>query len=326
MTPAQLSRTIRQVLCRALPDDHGSARDVRGLQEVRVVVESPPRRGGGDYATGAAFQAAARSGRTPREVAELVCRELSRPALPVPPPNLGHPSHSADYLGHPSHAADATEFSGSCGPACPAEGARGGSIAEARVVGDGFVNVTLTGAGRAALVRSLVAGRPGGVPGPAAELGLDAEPTDTPGRDIPRWAELTGESPASLAVRTERASSLFRVQYAHARCCAWLRNGRRLGIRPAAREIGAEPLAPAGRTLLALLADCARITAPGPLARHLDAVAGAFGVFESACVPLPRGEEKPGAAHRGRLALAEATGAVLAGGLSRLGVTAPAHL
>jgi arginyl-tRNA synthetase len=41
---------------------------------------------------------------------------------------------------------------------------------------------------------------------------------------------------------------------------------------------------------------------------------------------LPQGEEKPSAAHRARLALAEAAGAVLAGGLSLLGIDAPEHL
>jgi arginyl-tRNA synthetase len=41
---------------------------------------------------------------------------------------------------------------------------------------------------------------------------------------------------------------------------------------------------------------------------------------------LPRGDEKPSAAHRARLALAEAAGTVLAGGLSLLGIDAPDHL
>jgi arginyl-tRNA synthetase len=41
---------------------------------------------------------------------------------------------------------------------------------------------------------------------------------------------------------------------------------------------------------------------------------------------LPRGAQKPLAAHRARLALAEAAGAVLAGGLSLLGIDAPDHL
>lgn len=41
---------------------------------------------------------------------------------------------------------------------------------------------------------------------------------------------------------------------------------------------------------------------------------------------LPRGAEKPSAAHRARLALADAVGSVLAGGLSLLGIDAPDHL
>ncbi|MBR7672168.1 hypothetical protein KDA82_03790, partial [Streptomyces daliensis] len=85
---------------------------------------------------------------------------------------------------------------------------------------------------------------------------------------------------------------------------------------------------------LALLADHDRVAHDAPreaplalaLVRHLDAVARAFGDFHDACPPLPHGEQKPGAVHRTRLALAEATGAVLADGLSQLGVTAPAHL
>ncbi|MGM0346153.1 DALR anticodon-binding domain-containing protein, partial [Streptomyces sp. Adlamb9] len=59
-------------------------------------------------------------------------------------------------------------------------------------------------------------------------------------------------------------------------------------------------------------------------ARHLVTVADAVLPFLT-CV-LPIGEEKPSAAHRARLALAEAAGTVLAGGLSLLGIDAPEHL
>ncbi|MFY1678840.1 ArgS-related anticodon-binding protein NrtL [Streptomyces sp. WMMC905] len=83
--------------------------------------------------------------------------------------------------------------------------------------------------------------------------------------------------------------------------------------------------------LLALLADhprvlasAARRQAPDRLARHLVTVADA--VPPLLADVLPRGAEKPSAAHRARLALAEAVGLVLAGGLSLLGVTAPDHL
>ncbi|MGW6958934.1 ArgS-related anticodon-binding protein NrtL [Streptomyces chartreusis] len=73
-----------------------------------------------------------------------------------------------------------------------------------------------------------------------------------------------------------------------------------------------------------VLAQAAAHRAPDRLARHLVAVADA--VLPLLAVVLPRGAEKPSAAHRARLALAEAAGAVLAGGLSLLGIDAPEHL
>ncbi|MEU0253432.1 ArgS-related anticodon-binding protein NrtL [Streptomyces sp. NPDC006184] len=85
------------------------------------------------------------------------------------------------------------------------------------------------------------------------------------------------------------------------------------------------------RPLLTPLADHPRILAaaaihraPDRVARHLVTVADAVLPFLP-CV-LPRGDEKPSAAHRARLALAEAAGTVLAGGLSLLGIDAPEHL
>ncbi|WP_032758579.1 DALR anticodon-binding domain-containing protein, partial [Streptomyces alboviridis] len=87
------------------------------------------------------------------------------------------------------------------------------------------------------------------------------------------------------------------------------------------------------RPLLDLLADhpgvllaAARHRAPDRVARQLEAVAHAFFDFHDSCPPLPSGDEKPSAAHRSRLALAEAAGTVLAGGLSLLGISAPAYL
>ncbi|MFD8390511.1 ArgS-related anticodon-binding protein NrtL [Streptomyces sp. NPDC059680] len=86
-----------------------------------------------------------------------------------------------------------------------------------------------------------------------------------------------------------------------------------------------------GTPLLTPLADHPRILAaaathraPDRVARHLVTVADAVLPFLP-CV-LPCGEEKPSAAHRARLALAEAAGTVLAGGLSLLGIDAPEHL
>ncbi|NBM14841.1 DALR anticodon-binding domain-containing protein, partial [Streptomyces sp. GC420] len=95
---------------------------------------------------------------------------------------------------------------------------------------------------------------------------------------------------------------------------------------------GGDPAGPADPTSLAgLLRDyptaletSARLRAPDRLARHLESTADALLGFQHTV--LPRGDEKPSAAHRSRLALAEAAGTVLAGGLSLLGVSAPEHL
>ncbi|TXS21088.1 arginine--tRNA ligase, partial [Streptomyces sp. ms191] len=85
---------------------------------------------------------------------------------------------------------------------------------------------------------------------------------------------------------------------------------------------------PAARRLVGVLGDqpvvlaaAARHRAPDRVVRQLEAVADALLDFQHTV--LPRGDEKPSAAHRSRLALAEAAGTVLAGGLSLLGITAP---
>lgn len=278
MTPAQLSRIVLHAVRRA-SDDGGLCADApTGLPE-QVTVESPPRRGRGDYAVNVAFQLARAAGRPPREVAEVLRARLAQEP----------------------------------------------GIAKAEVSGGGFLNITIDGTARADLVRELAAGDPGCT-------------ADDPAADIAQWSAATGDDPATLAVRRATASPLFRVQYAHARTRGLLRNARQLGITSepgctgAAENTGAarctahpDDAAPA-RALLALLADHGRFTRDHEAARHLEAVADAFFDFHDTCPPLPRGGQKPEAAHRARLALAEATGAVLAGGLTRLGVTAPAHL
>ncbi|NGO48813.1 DALR anticodon-binding domain-containing protein, partial [Streptomyces ureilyticus] len=66
--------------------------------------------------------------------------------------------------------------------------------------------------------------------------------------------------------------------------------------------------------------------APDHLARHLVLIADAFLRYQEVTRVLPVGDEKPSAAHRARLALAEAAGTVLAGGLTLLGIDAPEHL
>ncbi|MEV0125825.1 ArgS-related anticodon-binding protein NrtL [Streptomyces sp. NPDC050703] len=100
---------------------------------------------------------------------------------------------------------------------------------------------------------------------------------------------------------------------------------------PQATPTPAAPRATPAHPLLTALADyppvlaaAARHRAPDRLARQLVVVADGLLAYQH--LVLPRGEEKPSAAHRARLALAEAAGTVLAGGLSLLGISAPEHV
>ncbi|MFE6696759.1 ArgS-related anticodon-binding protein NrtL [Streptomyces sp. NPDC057718] len=172
------------------------------------------------------------------------------------------------------------------------------------------------------------------------------------GPDAARWGLLRAAGHDRAALGPEllvqgEANPLFRVRYAHARARALTRGAAALGFTAEAGPYGESPSGPAAnaeptattaydraaRPLLDLIADHpgvllagARHRAPDRVARQLEAVAHAFFDFHDSCPPLPAGDEKPSAAHRARLALAEAAGTVLAGGLSLLGIRAPEHL
>ncbi|MFC9181668.1 ArgS-related anticodon-binding protein NrtL [Streptomyces globisporus] len=163
------------------------------------------------------------------------------------------------------------------------------------------------------------------------------------GPDAARWGLLRAAGHDRVALGPEllvqgEANPLFRVRYAHARARALTRGAVLLGFTAEAAPYGESPPGPtpydsAARPLLGLIADHpgvllagARHRAPDRVARQLEAVAHAFFDFHDSCPPLPAGDEKPSAAHRARLALAEAAGTVLAGGLSLLGIRAPEHL
>ncbi|MFI6288137.1 ArgS-related anticodon-binding protein NrtL [Streptomyces sp. NPDC051018] len=125
-------------------------------------------------------------------------------------------------------------------------------------------------------------------------------------------------------LRQHESNPLFTVRYAYSRSRALTRGAARLGF-------GGEPVEYVETPLTGLVADypgvldsAARLGAPDRLARHLESTADALLGFQHTV--LPSGEEKPTAAHRSRLAVAEAAGTVLAGGLSLLGISAPAHL
>nr|WP_203616271.1 DALR anticodon-binding domain-containing protein [Streptomyces sp. SID13726] len=185
---------------------------------------------------------------------------------------------------------------------------------------------------------------PHGTPEPPTPLAVNIRPTPadtdpTPlGRDAARWALLHPAAhdrvrgAADLLVQCE-SNPLFRVRYAHARTRALHRNAADLGFHAEPGEMkGVGAVVPDDTSALYnALADHPRVLraaavhhAPDRLARHLVTVADA--VLPFLATVLPRGAEKPSAAHRARLALAEAAGAVLAGGLSLLGIDAPEHL
>ncbi|MGW5972465.1 ArgS-related anticodon-binding protein NrtL [Streptomyces sp. NPDC055186] len=167
---------------------------------------------------------------------------------------------------------------------------------------------------------------------------VDVRPVPAPGdplplgRDAARWALLRPASHDRPRITGEHlvqreGNPLFRVRYAHARTRALLRNAADLGFAPEPGPVdvsGARPLLAALADHPRVLAAAARHRAPDRLARHLVTVADATQPLLP--IVLPLGEEKPSAAHRARLALAEAAGTVLAGGLSLLGIDAPDHL
>ncbi|MCZ7416524.1 MULTISPECIES: arginine--tRNA ligase [unclassified Streptomyces] len=183
-------------------------------------------------------------------------------------------------------------------------------IARVEVAGPGFLNITVRDGHADVLAELLARPRPSG-------------PPEDPACDARRWAELTG---APVTHERRAANPLFRVQYAHSRARALRAGAHALGF---GAEPGPAPGAPEA-ALGALLADADRVTATGDgeaLARHLLRVADAFlDVLYGPRAVLPPGDEKPGAAHRAQLALAEAAGTVLAGGLTQLGISAPDHL
>jgi arginyl-tRNA synthetase len=347
VTPVELSRTVLHAVRRAVDDGELSV-----TVPERAVVTAPGPGGCGDYATNIALQLAGAAGRPPRDVAEilrarLVGEQRFDDVVVTGPGFLNFSLERTAAAGlveeilrrglRYGHAT--TGFSGTAVLLrCPAE-VRAVVVADAvtrvlrsqgdfvRVECDGppapewasvlGVDVTTRGP---RIADRYVTVRP--VPAPADPLPL--------GRDAARWALLHPAAhdrpriPGDHLVQRE-GNPLFRVRYAHARTRALLRNAADLGFHP---EPG--PVSEA-EALLAVLGDHPRVLAatathhtPDRLARHLLAVADAAMPLLPAVLPL--GEEKPSAAHRARLALAEAAGTVLAGGLSLLGIDAPDHL
>ncbi|WP_043490175.1 MULTISPECIES: ArgS-related anticodon-binding protein NrtL [Streptomyces] len=341
MTPAQLSRTVLQTVRRAVEADELR---VAVLPE-RVKVQAPPRAGCGDYATNVALQLAKLVKGDGGPAVALRVAEVLRRRLVVTPGIAGVEIAGPGFLnitvdsgGHAALVRGVLErgedygrsdaLAGTLVRLAPAREVRGA------LVGAVVVRLVVVCGGECEVAEggAVLAVRPAGI---SAEelLGLL-------GSDASRWAllraaahDLPDLDPGRLLAQRE-SNPLFRVRYAHSRVRALLRNGVDLGVDPdSSRSADSAYDHPTAVALISLLGDyprllesAARHRAPDRLARHLEATADAFFRFHDACPPLPRGEQKPLAAHRSRLALAEAAGTVLAGGLHLLGISAPEHL
>ncbi|GGU45497.1 ArgS-related anticodon-binding protein NrtL [Streptomyces daghestanicus] len=357
MTPVELSRTLLHAVRRAVDDG-----ELAVAVPERVVVGPPGPGGCGDYASNLALQLARPAGRTPRDVADVLRPYLLRTAgiTDVVVTGPGFLNFSLDAAA-PGALVDEVLRRG---PRYGHAGGEGGPVVRLSCPREIRALVVMDSVAR--LLRAQGARvRVGCEDAPPKEwidvLGIDADtaprtaedpavpvarnpvPAPSPqavlalGRDAGRWAmlhpaphdrpRLTG---GEHLVQRE-SNPLFRVRYAHARTRALLRNAADLGFGPEADRDATPTATPAATPLLTTLADhprvlaaAARDHAPDRLARHLVGVAD--GVLPLLPGVLPLGEEKPSAAHRARLAVAAAAGAVLAGGLSLLGIDAPDHL
>ncbi|MFD9631459.1 ArgS-related anticodon-binding protein NrtL [Streptomyces violascens] len=327
MTPAELSRTVVRVVRSAV--DEGALNVAGDAVPDAVKVERPRPGGGGDYASGVALKLAAAAGLPPRRVAEVLRQRIAdQPGIAlVEISGPGFLNITLDRGGRHEVVRDILE---AALPYGYGDSLRGQSFEFADVSGE-----------RGRVVTEVVA-RLLQSQGAIARIGRTGEPLPlvaAPGArlsalvgvDAARWAFLRAarhdrpRTDVDELLAQRESNGLFRVRYAYSRSRALTRNALELGFEG---EVGPVP---DGEVLLGLLSDhpgvlesAARHRAPDRLARHLEAVADELLRFQHGVLPL--GDEKPSAAHRNRLALAEAAGTVLAGGLSLLGIDAPEFL
>ncbi|MFJ5833985.1 ArgS-related anticodon-binding protein NrtL [Streptomyces sp. NPDC093089] len=351
MTPADLSLTVLHAVRRAVDD--GALR-VQVPSSVKVERARPG--GAGEYASNIALTLARPAGRSGLEVAGIIEERLrDAPGLAgveITGPGFLNFTLRGDVRRGLVRAIVGAGSAYGHGTALAGSRVRFAEVSEARA---GVVVETVVG-----LLRSQGADAAYGGGDERMYVRPGAYAVDELGVDAARWSLLRAAPQdrslegAPLLVQHER-NGLFRVRYAHSRVRRLLVNGEQLGVTPAyeyereneneyahererenertythenAHENAHENVYAYERALLSALADhplvllaAARLRAPDRVARHLEVVADALLGFQYAVLPL--GGEKPSAAHRSRLAVAEAAGTVLAGGLSVLGISAP---
>ncbi|MFI1831128.1 ArgS-related anticodon-binding protein NrtL [Streptomyces sp. NPDC020412] len=313
MTPAELSRTVLHAVRRAVEDGV-----LRVPVPQAVQVERPRPGGCGDYATNVALRLAGAAGQPPAAVArtlrERIAREPGVAGVEITGPGFLNITLDGGADRRRADVEDAVEQ-----VRAHAAHAHGAGIDR----GD-----------RAAVWNDTVAllRRTQGLhPAAPVEVRNHPDTIDALGTDATRWAFLSTAAhdlprPGEHLLRQHESNPLFTVRYAHARARALLRNAADLGFDPGTEDAAGydDELERLVVDQSGVVASAARLRAPDRLARHLVSTADALLVSQHSV--LPRGGEKPTAAHRSRLALAEAAGTVLAGGLTLLGISAPDHL
>ncbi|BFO15293.1 DALR anticodon-binding domain-containing protein [Streptomyces sp. KM77-8] len=330
MTPVELSRTVLHAVRRAVDDG-----ELRVLELPERVLVAPPGPGGcGDYATNVALTLARAAGQPAPRVAEILQSYLLRShrISDVVVTGPGFINISLVRTGADALVREVLR----CGARYGYSDALSGQTVRLRPVPEVRALVQaevlkriLESQGAVAVVHLDEDGHGTGAEGIVRPVPAPSDPFRL-GLDAGRWALLYPAPHDRPRIDDEHlvqreSNPLFRVRYAHARSRALLRNAAELHQEP---EPGAVDGAQALGQVLAdhprVLAAAAAHRAPDRLARQLVAVADAVLPLYPAVLPL--GAEKPSAAHRARLALADAAGAVLAGGLSLLGIDAPDHL
>ncbi|MCX4819391.1 DALR anticodon-binding domain-containing protein [Streptomyces sp. NBC_01142] len=324
MTPAELSRTVRHAVCRAV--EEGA---LRVSVPESVSVERPRPGGRGDYATNVALRLAGPAGQQPRAVAEVLRSRIAE--VPgIAGIEITGPGFLNITLGEGAQQAlvrDVLERGSAYGHG---DALRGASIAFGAVdelragVWTHTVALLLRSQGAQADVVPGAVDTLHVVPAPAGDL------FERLGADAARWGLLAAAShdrprTGDELLAQHESNPLFRVRYACSRSRALTRGAAQLGFgSDPLQDVDAPALVTAVGDYPVALGAAARHRAPDRLARHLETTADALLAFQSSVLPI--GDEKPLAAHRSRLALAEAAGTVLAGGLSLLGISSPEYL
>ncbi|MFJ5269375.1 ArgS-related anticodon-binding protein NrtL [Streptomyces sp. NPDC088358] len=344
MTPVELSRTVLRAVRRAV-----DAGELSVAVPVRAVVAPPGPGGCGDYATNIALQLARPAGRSAVQVAEIL-----RPHLVGTDGVADVAITGPGFLNIRLGGADSAVASlvreigrGSYGHGDALDGQVVPLLIpipydlRAEVVADALVRIIATQGGRALVQyaeppRTDVATPTATTTPTSPTTPMTLRPVPAPedptplGPDAARWALLhpAGHDRPRIDgghLLQRESNPLHRVRYAHARTRALTRNAAALGFTGTPGDVpGADELLGALAEYPRALRVAATHRAPDRLARHLVTTADAFLALQHLVLPL--GDEKPSAAHRARLALAEATGTVLAGGLSLLGISAPDYL